>query len=1174
MRLRQLKISGFKSFADTVVIDFPGAFSGIVGPNGCGKSNVIDAIRWVLGEGRITELRGSSSMTELIFAGSSNRPASSRASVEMVLDNADGRVGGPWASYAELSIKRVMTRDGSNAYIINGQQVRRRDVQDIFMGTGLGPRSYAIISQGMISNFIKAKPEELRVYLEEAAGVSKYKERRKETESALTRTRENLERVDMLQQTKAQEVERLTGEAEVARRWRELDDERERSEILWHFVQESDAKSAIDKLTAEIAQKEEESIREKGRADDLERRIEELKNAAQEKRALLETAKRTAWDAEAKLREAEGAIAHIAARRDSLTHQISSMAERLERRRIEQDVFAQRIRELEERAAECTRAAEESEEEVAALQEEWGEKDEAVLEAKRAYEAARDNAQKAQNRIAVVEIEIDTLSRESTRISEQIASLKNEIEATAAPDENRAEELRELLEEKRAELEECAASVEELTETLGAERECLTQALLASEAAAKRVTSLSARIDTLTGIQQKALAEGKLPAWLRKMGLEAMTPFYKSLQIEEGWSLAAEAVLSVRAHALPVGDLKRASGFVLDPPPGRLAFYGLDTARVEQPDAGAIGLRPLADFVRTRDARNEPALSQWLSGVYAAESLEEALRSREKLQPAHRIVTREGHIVDAASISFWAEESVSSGILSRQAEIESLGTALTEAQGAAEEAAESVKRVRSRVDGLDSELRTERSRETRERDALHALEVEYTRLSGAIAAYKSRSEKVKNDIESLSRRASEVEKNRAEAEERFASLDESLSELQQAELTAQQSLEKAQRESEAMQSRIRDLKEQANLSRVKERDAIEHKAETEKSAESAREETLLMTEEREALAEELAQLNATAQVEGLASFIAERDRTKTEEIAAQEMSDTAENALEAARSEQRSILDAQVPRQQAIADLQVKRQAWVTQTQTFTAAIDASGEDRTELARIVVREKLKAGTLKNRVAKLVEEIAALGPVNHAALENLEASRKAMAETARQVEDLNEAIENLEATIRKIDAETRTLLKNTFETVSTNFTQMFKDLFGGGTASLTMTGEEILDCGVEVRAQPPGKRNASVKLLSGGEQALTATALVFAIFSLNPAPFCLLDEVDAPLDEANQDRLARQIIAMSGSTQFMMITHHRVTMEYLKRLVGVTMKEPGVSRVVAVDVAEGSRLAAS
>ncbi len=1174
MRLRQLKISGFKSFADTTIIDFPGAFSGIVGPNGCGKSNVIDAIRWVLGEGRITELRGSNSMTELIFAGSANRPASSRASVEMVLDNADGRVGGPWASYAELSIKRVMTRDGSNAYIINGQQVRRRDVQDIFMGTGLGPRSYAIISQGMISNFIKAKPEELRVYLEEAAGVSKYKERRKETESALTRTRENLERVAMLQQTKADEVVRLTKEAEVAQRWRELDDERERSEILWHFVQESDAKKAIDKLSADIAAKEEETIRDKGKADALERRIEELKQSAQEKREALEKAKRAAWDAEAKLREAEGAIAHIAARRDSLTHQISAMAERLQRRKVEQDVFLQRVRELEERAAESARTAEESEEEAAALQEEWGEKDEAVLQARSAYEQARDTAQKAQNRIAVIEIEIDTLSREAARIEEQVSSLRDEMQASAAPDEARAGQIAGELEEKRALLEESAAGAEELAERLSEAREELAAAAAHNQAAVRTATGLAAKLDTLTGIQQKAIAEGKLPAWLKKMGLEGMTPFYKSLEIDEGWSLAAEAVLSVRAHALPVGELKRAAGFVFDPPPGRLAFYGLDTRAAVQGAAAAAGLTPLSRHVRTREARNQAVLAQWLEGVYAAETLDEALAAREQLQGAGRVVTRQGHIVDAASIAFWAEESVSAGILSRQAEIESLTAALGKAQQASEQTAEDVKRARAKVDGLDSELKTQRSSEGRQRDALHSLEVEYTRLSGAIAAYRSRSEKVRHDIESLTRRAREVEENRAAAEERFAGLDESLSAQQQAELTAKQNLEKAQRESDALQSRIRDMKEAANLARVRERDAREHKLETEKSAESARQESLLMAEEKEALAEELTQLNATAQVEGLAVFIAERDRTKTVEIAAQQQSDTAENTLEAARSEQRTLLDAQMPRQQAIADLQVKRQAWVTQSQAFTQAIDESRADRTELAKVVTAEKLKAATLKSRVAHLVEEIAALGAVNHAALENLEASRRAMAETAAQVEDLNEAIENLEATIRKIDAETRALLRATFDTVSRNFTQMFKDLFGGGTASLTMTGDEILDCGVEVRAQPPGKRNASVKLLSGGEQALTATALVFAIFSLNPAPFCLLDEVDAPLDEANQDRLARQIIAMSGSTQFMMITHHRVTMEYLKRLVGVTMKEPGVSRVVAVDVAEGSRLAHS
>ena len=231
MRLRQLKISGFKSFADTTLIEFPGNLAGIVGPNGCGKSNVIDAIRWVLGEGRISELRGSTSMSELIFSGSANRPASSRASVEMVLDNSDGSVTGPWGAYTELSIKRVVTRDGSNAYLINNQQVRRRDVQDVFMGTGLGPRSYAIISQGMISNFIKAKPEELRIYLEEAAGVSKYKERRKETETALAGTRSNLEKVAYLQETKRVEIERLTSEAETARRWEKLEAVRAEAEI-------------------------------------------------------------------------------------------------------------------------------------------------------------------------------------------------------------------------------------------------------------------------------------------------------------------------------------------------------------------------------------------------------------------------------------------------------------------------------------------------------------------------------------------------------------------------------------------------------------------------------------------------------------------------------------------------------------------------------------------------------------------------------------------------------------------------------------------------------------------------------------------------------------------------------------------------------------------------------
>lgn len=333
MRLRQLKISGFKSFADTTVIEFPGAVSGIVGPNGCGKSNVIDAIRWVLGEGRVSELRGKGSMSELIFAGSQGRPASSRASVEMVLDNNDGSVKGAWGRYGEIAVRRVVTRDGTNAYFINGQQVRRRDVQDIFMGTGLGPRSYAIISQGMISNFIKAKPEELRVYLEEAAGVSKYKERRRETETSLNSTRANLEKVAMLQANKAEEVERLTAEAETAQSWKKLDDERARSEEMWYFLQERDAKNSTDKLSAQIAEKENALISAKGEAAKLVAEEAGLREDARKKRDAADKAREAAWQANARVTEAEGNVRHIIEQRRTLEERISQTQAALERRK-------------------------------------------------------------------------------------------------------------------------------------------------------------------------------------------------------------------------------------------------------------------------------------------------------------------------------------------------------------------------------------------------------------------------------------------------------------------------------------------------------------------------------------------------------------------------------------------------------------------------------------------------------------------------------------------------------------------------------------------------------------------------------------------------------------------------------------------------------------------------
>ena len=461
MRLKQLRISGFKSFADTTVIEFPEAVAGIVGPNGCGKSNVIDAIRWVLGEARVSELRGSTSMSELIFSGSVNRPASSRASVELVLDNSDGTVKGAWGRYTELSVKRVVTRDGSNAYLINNQQVRRRDVQDIFMGTGLGPRSYAIISQGMISNFIKAKPEELRVYLEEAAGVSKYKDRRRETETALAGTRNNLEKVSYLQETKRNEIQRLSAEAEVAARWKELTEQKDKAELLWYFLQEQDAGAAVNKVNTQIAAREADLLQGRGELQKLTTQIEVLKEDVRVKREAADKAREAAWQANARVTELEGAIARIITEKDSLAREIANAAESIARRRNERDTAASRLAELAAKEQELRENAEAMTEECAASQESALVLQQECEEKKEAYEKARQAAATHEKRMEVLNVQMQALTRELNDVEARLEAIEAERRSGQAPDEERFAELSALIEETQAQFEELTATVEE-----------------------------------------------------------------------------------------------------------------------------------------------------------------------------------------------------------------------------------------------------------------------------------------------------------------------------------------------------------------------------------------------------------------------------------------------------------------------------------------------------------------------------------------------------------------------------------------------------------------------------------------------------------------------------------------------------------------------------------------
>ncbi|MDY6011023.1 MAG: chromosome segregation protein SMC [Duodenibacillus sp.] len=1169
MRLKQLRINGFKSFADTTVIDFPSAVSGIVGPNGCGKSNVIDAIRWVLGEARVSELRGLSTMSELIFAGSSRRPRSSRASVEMVLDNSDGSIAGAWGRYTELSVKRVVTRDGSNVYLINNQQVRRRDIQDIFMGTGLGPRSYAIISQGMISNFIKAKPEELRVYLEEAAGVSKYKERRRETETALNTTRSNLEKVAYLQQSKAAEIERLTVEAEVAERWRSLEDERKTAELLWYFVQEADQTAEINRINARIEEKNLAVLQMKGEVQRLLAQSDSLREEARRRSLVRDEARKKAWEIEAGVTRLEGDIARIVQEKESIARQIASNTQLLERRREEGGRTRGLCEDLQKRIAGYGEELELLVEERA-VREEAAEQARGLLEeATEAFEAARTQAVDCQQRVGVLNEKTHACAQRASELEARLEQITQQQRLAKEPDRERFEELAAELEERRAEVEELAATEETAAGDRDEAGEALEEARRTQVQAAGVLARVQAQLQTLEELQRNSEEQGKLTEWLQRMGLDSAERLFEKIDVQEEWAVALEAVLAERASAYPMRELRFAAGFAFDPPPGRVVFFG-DGAVNKLP--AIEGVRTLSECVTSADPTVAAALAVWLDGVYLADNLNEAVAARTKLPAAACFVTREGHTVDAVSVNYWAQEANTGASVSRTVRIRSL-TAELEASGRTLNAAdEALVRAKESLRGREAALITAQNNRRTAVDALHAAEMEHSRLAAQVAAFDEQKKRLDEDRRALRQAFEEAAAARDEAEALFGEADEALS-------RAQETMESARvRKSECEAARNRAEADAAQAGQNEKMLRLQQASDNERLAEAkarlaAGDEELGMIEaELEELAARREGLDETAQREGLGRILAEKDASADALRQAEAACAEAENSLENTRIRQTELTQAQQPVLEEISDLMVRREACVTNRDTFASRLEELGADRAELAQKAAADPVKAPTLKARVTRLAQEMAALGAVNHAALENLQACRKTMQETERQVADLEEAIANLTATIRKIDAETRDLLRSTFDAVNRNFGEMFRGLFGGGSAELRMSGDEILEAGVEVVAQPPGKRNASVRLLSGGEQAMTATALVFAIFKLNPAPFCLLDEVDAPLDEANQDRLARRIIEMSAGTQFMMITHHRVTMEHLGRLVGVTMKEPGVSRVVSVDVTQAVDLA--
>ncbi|MCR5865126.1 chromosome segregation protein SMC [Aquincola sp. J276] len=1161
MRLNQIKLSGFKSFAEPTTFQLPGQLVGVVGPNGCGKSNIMDAVRWVLGESKASELRGES-MQDVIFNGSGNRKPASRASVELVFSNEDARAGGQWNQFAEIAVKRVLTRDGTSSYYINNQPVRRRDVQDVFLGTGLGPRAYAIIGQGTISRIIESKPEELRMFLEEAAGVSKYKERRRETENRLKDTRENLTRVeDILRELNAN-LEKLEKQAEVATQYHGL---QERGTLRLHqlwFLKHRDAATEEQRIKTAAAEA----------TNALEARLAELRHLE----AGLETIRQAHYAASDGLHTAQGALAEASLEVSRLEERIRYVVEgrnRAQQRLAElqaqiaqwADRGAQAEAELETIAGQIAAADEQAEVLAAQAEEQAG----ALPTLEDAVRAAQARANEQRGLVTQVQQQIQLLAADSRNIEEQTRALRGrrerlsaERQGLSAPDAGRLEELRAQSEDAA----EAQAIADERLHELTEQVPQLDEQRRAQQATVNRETAhhaeLSARLEALRTLQEKVQTEGKLKPWLAKHGLDGLPGLWTQVHIETGWETALESVLRERLSALEVGRVDTVKAFAADAPPAKLAFFTKPSAAVQDLHRT---LPRLSDLLRLQDTGLKALMTDWLEGVYTAPSLDEALASRGQLTHGEIIVTREGHAVSQFAVAFYAPDSEQAGMLARAQEIENLALELRAQSLITEESKTAAVRSEAAYAEAANRLAAVRREAAEAQTRAHQLQVELMRLQQQSEAAQSRRSQLQEELAEIDGQMEELAERRVTGEARFEELDLQLANTQERHAELDEAVIGAERKLADAREQLRALERQAQEAQFSARSLAARRGELQRAIETAAQQAASNEQAAGQLQQELAGFDDAAAQAGLQDALALR--VEREKALAAQRSEYDELSMQLRRSdEQRLTLERSLePLRESINKLQLEQQAASLGGAQYMEQLTAAAVDLAQLAAGIEADGVKLHGLQSEIDRINREIAALGAVNLAALDELASARERKSFLDAQNADLLEAIGTLEGAIHKIDLETRDLLNNTFNQVNEGFGRMFPSLFGGGNARLVMTGDEILDAGVQVMAQPPGKKNSTIHLLSGGEKALTAIALVFAIFQLNPAPFCLLDEVDAPLDDANTERYAKLVTQMSEGTQFLFISHNKIAMEMARQLIGVTMQEQGVSRIVAVDM---------
>ena len=1168
MRLDKIKLVGFKSFVDPTTIQLPSNLVGIVGPNGCGKSNTIDAVRWVMGESSAKHLRGDS-MADVIFNGSSARKPVGTASVELVFDNSEGKIGGQYAQYGEISVKRQVSRDGTSAYFLNSVRCRRRDITDIFLGTGLGPRSYSIIEQGMISRLIEARPEDLRVYLEEAAGISKYKERRRETENRIKHTHENLSRLNDLREEIEKQLEKLQRQARTAERYKELKQQERR-------------------VRAELLGLKHQKLHEEGA--ERQRRIQELETGLEaviaDQRALeaaIEKAREAQIEANDGFNEVQGRFyglgAEIARVEQSIQHGKDSRARQQQElaqadkawNEVEAhiEVDTQRLAELEQELTAKEPELEELQARADATGERLRDAEQAMQQWQGEWDDFNRRAAEPQRTAEVERTRIDQLERQLLQLVQRLDRIGAERQSLAGG--NLAEEIA-LLEAEAGERDQDAvrlqSDLENLRRTINDLREQTQAQSRTLDESRRAQQDTRGQLVSLEALQRAALGQtgGAVTEWLQAQGLADAPRLAQQLQVEAGWERAVETVLGAYLEAVCVAGVDRVAAALSDLSQGALNLF--DTAST--PDAPTGG--PL-----TRLASRVQApwpLAGVLGGVYTADTLDQALGLRTQLGPQESIVTPDGLWIGASWLRVKRDTDEKAGILDRERNIKALKHQLHEQD-------DTLATLQAGLEQLREDLQEREQQRDDLQIAVNQAHRAKSEASAQLSTRRSRQEQLQSRLASIAQEAEELAAQRERLNEEHGIARHSLSEAMalMEQLAEERDARTAERDSR------RSALEQARVQAQADRDTAHGLAiqiESMRTAQGTTRQNLdRMLGQQVHLRERREQLNASlaegeAPLDGLqeelAQFLDRRSQVEVELADARRKVEDIDHRLRS-DEQQRAARErtAQEIREQ-LSQLRISLQETKVRSQTLLEQLAETGIPL-ETLQLEMPENADVDVWATELEQLEGKIQRLGPINLAAIEEFEEQSQRKAYLDAQNADLAEALETLENAIRKIDRETRTRFKETFDKVNAGLQRMFPRLFGGGHAYLELTGEDLLDTGVSVMARPPGKRNSTIHLLSGGEKALTAVAMVFAIFELNPSPFCMLDEVDAPLDDANVGRFCDMVKEMSEHVQFIFITHNKITMELSNQLMGVTMHEPGVSRLVAVDVDEAAKMAA-